>query len=212
MALKDIYEVIDVAQAAGIALLNVYHVFKSDPSFVAADIAEAFEDTVLTPLLPLQNATVTHVQITARNLDDDTDFDTRVPSPAVGARVGANMTTFNALSVQMNRTRLDMRNGQKRFVAGNEIDTNGINYLSAFILEAGTMVGALLNPWVVSGLPLVDVCDYVILQRVCVIQPPPEPCVEFRLPETDAEVQFFNPSTAVLRTVIRSQVSRKLIS
>lgn len=210
MALIDIYEVIDVSETAGIPVLNTYHVERDNPAFTATDMARAFEDTLLGLLLPLQTASILHTSITARNLNDDTDFAVRIPSPALGTRIGNDLTPFQAMAIQMNRTTLAINNGQKRILLGREEDTAGITWNASFLTEVGGFVSALLDPWEIDPSPGVPICDYVILKRVCTTQPPPDPCLEFRLPETDGELAFFNPDTAILRAEVSSQVSRKL--
>lgn len=209
MAFSDWYEVLDKSNAGGVEFLNVYHVERDNVGITAAVIAEAYEDHIFAALLSMQEVNITHTSIEVRSLDDPLDFAVRVPAPGIGTRVGANLTTFNVLSIQMNRTRLDMRNGQKRYTAGLEADTNGVNWLAAFVVEGTTLAAALLQVWVTAAAPATPVCRYGILKRVCSIEPPPDPCTAFRLPEDDLELKFFNPVTAIVRGTIRSQVSRK---
>lgn len=209
MAFSDLYELLDRQEQGGQEVLNVYHVFRLDSTFDSGDIAEAYEDTFLTPSLALQEVNVSHTVIEVRSLDNPLDFATRVPSPAAGTRAGNPFPQFNALGVQFNRLRTDMKNGQKRFFFGVELDANAAIWITAFLTEAGLVVDNLLNPWERTAFPGVDVCEYAIIKRVCVGEPPPDPCVKYRLPESDAELVSYVPEVAVLRSTVRSQVSRK---
>lgn len=102
-----------------------------------------------------------------------------------------------------------MKNGQKRWQVGVETDGDGNNWVPPFLTTLETIRDPMLARWFTDALPAVGVCDYGIIQRVCTVQPPPTPCPSYRLPETDLELQFFIPTTAIIRSVVRSQVSRK---
>jgi hypothetical protein len=102
-----------------------------------------------------------------------------------------------------------MRNGQKRWPLGLEADNNGNLWVAGFITECLDLANAIINPWQLDSAPGVDVCDYGILKRICITSPSP-PCVGgYRLPENDGELTFFIPLVAVIRSTVRSQVSRK---
>jgi len=209
MALKDMYELVD-RQVLGTSIINnVYHLVRDNAGITASVIAEAFEDRVLTPLLPLQDAALSHISIDVRNLETPADFAVRVPSPAVGTRVGEPFTSFVAAAIQFNRTRNDIKNGQKRWSVGVETDADGNNWLAAFVTSLETLRDPILATWFTDALPAAAVAQYVVIQRVCTVQPPPVPCVSFRLPLTDLELEFYIPTTAIIRGVVRSQVSRK---
>ncbi len=209
MAITDWYEVVDRSVSGVVSIFNVFHVQRVDVSIRANTILEAYEDRILTALLPLQDNAITHTLIEARNLGDPTDFNTRVPAPAVGTRGGEPFASFVAAAIQFNRTRTDIKNGQKRFQAGVETDADGNNWLAGFLTVLETLRDPILATWFTDALPAVGVCDYGILKRVCTVQPPPTPCPSYRLPETDAELLFYLPTTAIIRSVVRSQVSRK---
>ena len=119
MAITDWYTVKDNQDQGGANILNIYHVVKLNPAFLAADIAEAFEDTMFTSLLNEQHETLTHSLIEVENWIEPTDFATRVPSPNVGVRVGNAFSQFNACTIQFNRKRTAMNSGQNRFAVGN---------------------------------------------------------------------------------------------
>jgi len=209
MALTDMFEVVDRQVLGTSQINNVYHVVRDNAGITSSVIAEAYEDRIVTPMLPLQDGALTHVQIDVRNLGDPTDFATRVPSPAVGTRVGEPFASFVAAAIQFNRTRTDVKNGQKRFVAGVETDGDGNNWLGGFLTSLETIRDPILATWFTDALPAAAVCDYVVIKRVCTVQPPPVPCPSYRLPNATDPLVFYNPTTAIIRSVIRSQVSRK---
>lgn len=209
MSFSDWYEVVHRQEQDGEPVLNVYHVERDNVGVEAQTVAEAFNDAILPALAALQYTGLTNVSIDARSLFDPFDFFSRVPTIPAGLRVGANFAQFNVVTVQFNRTRTDMRNGQKRFTAGVEADSNGATWLAPLLADAVTLTVALLNAWEIGGFPGVAQCRYGILQRICKSAPSP-PCVDgYRLPEDDLELEFFTPITAIVRNTVRSQTSRK---
>lgn len=209
MALTDWYEVLDKHNAGGQNILNVYHVLRDNGGITSTVVAEAFEDSILTPLLVLQDDRYLHTAIEVRNLGTPTDFTTRTPSPNQGTRTGAQgFAQFYAAAIQFNRTRNDMKHGQKRWACGTEPDAGDSQWLSTFLTNLETMRDPLLTDWERTVAPGVPVCRYGIIQRVCDV-PAQDPCLKYRMPETDAELQFYIPVTAIIRDRIRSQVSRK---
>ncbi len=212
MALNDMYELVD-RQVLGTSVINnVYHLVRDNAGIVAATIAEAYEDRIIAPLLPLQDGALSHISIDVRNLGDPTDFAVRVPSPAVGTRVGEPFASFVAAAIQFNRTRTDIKNGQKRWVAGVEADADGNNWLAAFVTSLQTLRDPILATWFTDALPAAPVADYVVIQRVCTVQPPPTPCPSYRLPNATDPLVFYQPTSAIIRGVVRSQVSRKRVN
>lgn len=209
MGISDIYQVIDKQVFGTTSVNNIYQVERDNAAITASVIAEAFEDRVITPLLPLQDGALSHTVIEVQNLGDPTDFATRIPAPNVGTRVGEPFASFVAAAIQFNRTRTDIKNGQKRFVVGVETDADGNNWLAAFVTSMETVRDPILALWFTDALPAAPVCNFIVVKRICTVQPPPDPCLSFRLPETDAELLFYNPTTGIVRSVIRSQVSRK---
>ncbi len=211
MALSDFWELKDNQVLDGSAILNVYHLKRILAGANANSIGQAFIKTVLQDeLLALQDDSLTRTSIDVRNLGDVTDFISIDSTSLPGSRSGQFLTTFNAAGFRFARTRTDMRNGFKRFAVGVETDANDGTWTAAFqslLIDLGV---ALIAPWEEAAAPGIDVCDLVILKRFCVV-PAQSPCLQYRLPETDAEVDanHYNPTNAVVKTHITSQVSRK---
>lgn len=211
MAFSDWYELLDKQTVAGDAALNVYHVAKSNPAFTAQDVFNAFQDSVLPSIIPAQHTGIDHVSVDVRSLDDPLDFFAGAPAGSSGTRAGVRLTQFSAAAIQFSRLRTDMKNGQKRFSAGIETDASGDTWEPAFLPVLTTLANAIILPWEQLAAPGVEVCRFGILKRVCTVDPPPEPCPSYRLPEDDAELVFYVPVQFVVRPTIRSQVSRKVL-
>lgn len=206
---SDMYEIIHRMEQGGEPILNVYHVERDNIGLDAQVMAEAFNDTILPTLADMQYTGLTNLEITARSLDDPFDFFSRLPGITNGLRAGADFAQFNVVTVQFNRTRTDMRNGQKRVTAGVEADTNGALWLAGILADSADYATAMLNAWELDGQPGIAKCRYVVLQRVCTTSPSP-PCLGgYRLPVDDDELEFFRPLTAIVRNTVRSQTSRK---
>ena len=212
MAFSDLYEVVHRQEQDGEPILNVYHVERDNVGVDAQIVAESFNDTIMPELADLQYTGLNNVSIDARSLDDPFDFFSRVPTIPAGLRVGANFAQFNVVTIQFNRNRTDMRNGQKRFTAGVEADSNGAVWLAGLLADAVDLTVVLLNAWELGGVPGVAQCRYVVLKRICKSSPSP-PCVAgYRLPIDDIELQLFRPITAIVRNTVRSQTSRKRLT
>lgn len=211
MALSDFWEVKDNQVLAGLNVLNVYHVKRILAPATATDVANAYLHSILdTNFLALQDNNLTRSFIEVRNLGTPTDFAAVDSSGFPGTDTGDHPAIFNAAAIQFNRTRTDMKNGQKRYVMGNETEqANGV-WDATFLGQLALVAGTIIAPWRTAAAPAVDVCSFVILKRFCVV-PGQSPCQKYRLPDTDTEIDGFHyvPVATVQRARIRSQVSRK---
>lgn len=212
MAFSDWYELIDQQSISGQILNNVYHVERAAPTVTAETIVQAFRDTVLDVMLPLQTVGLKHELVSARSLDDPLDFFSVAPVPGDGTLVGLQLSSYIAATIQFNRLRTDMKNGQKRFFVGSESELAANFWVGGFLPLIAALGDAILTTWEETSAPGVAVCSFGILKRVCIVQPPPVPCPGYRLPENDAELIFYIPITAAARPTVRSQVSRKQLN
>lgn len=212
MALSDMWELVDRQTRAGQEILNVYHVVRVDAGATAINIAEAFDDKILLEAVSTQVTSLSHDLIEVRNLDDPTDFAVRVPTNNAGDKAGDGLATFDAASILFHRTRTDMRNGFKRLDAGSEVDRSGNSWIAAFITQMTDLAQAIVDPWTRDATPGVIECRFVVIKRVCTVQPPPTPCPSYRLPITDGELVFYQPLIFTVGTFPTSQVSRKQLS
>lgn len=213
MALSDFWELKDNQVVGTQSILNVYHLKRILAGADANQVGQAFINSILEDeLLALQDASIARTTIEVRNLGTATDFISIDSSSLPGSRVGVRFANFNAASIQLNRTRTDMKNGQKRFLVGTEADAGDGNWEAAFITNLGTLATALITPWETSAAPGVDVASLVVLKRFCVV-PLQDPCLKYRLPETSVEIDanHYVPTVTVVRSRQRSQVSRKVL-
>lgn len=213
MALSDFWELKDFQTFAGKPVLNVYHCKRIEPTATAQDVVEAFRDSILTAqFLAQQQLNIDRQTIECQNLKTVTDFFSLDSSALGGTNVGQFMATFHAATIQFNRTRTDMKNGQKRYAMGVESDNLNGSWEAAFFADLQTIGATLVLPWARSAAPLVEICNFAILKRFCVV-PAQDPCVKYRLPNTDAEADGFHyvPTQFLVRANARSQVSRKIL-
>ena len=213
MPLADFWQIKDNQVMNGRPLLNVYQAKRILAGANATQVGQALIDQVIVPLLaPNQPDTLTRTTLEVINLGNVTDFITLDTSAIVGGVAGQRLPSFNAAGVQFNRTRSDMKNGQKRWLVGSETEQSGGEWVAAFITILNTIAAAVLDPWETNAAPGVDVCEFAVLKRFCVV-PLQDPCVAYRLPDTDSEADnnHYVPVTATVRSRVRSQVSRKVL-
>ncbi len=213
MALTDFWEIKDNQGLAGATILNVWHVKRILAGANAQTIVDAFEFSILTlAFRSLQASVLTRSTIEVQNLGDPTDFVSSDSSAFPGTDTGSFMPTLTSATIQFNRTRTDMKNGQKRFAMGAETDYALGVWDAGFVAELAIIRDAILDPWKTAAAPLVDVCSFVILKRFCVVDGQ-SPCLKYRLPKTDTEIddKHYVPLTGTIRQSVRSQVSRKTL-
>lgn len=209
MAIVDWYEVLDRQAVGGQEFLNVWHVLRADASVTAARVAAAYWDTLVDPIRAEQPDDLTHESVQVRNLGNPLDFAELARLPNGGALATDPLPSFNAVAVQFNRTRTDMKHGMKRFFAGAEDRATAGVWSAGFLGAFGVIMLAAITAWEEVTAPGVPVCNYGILKRICTVDPPPTPCPSYRLPETDEEIIFYIPLTFAVKATVRSQVSRK---
>jgi len=212
MAITDFWQVLDHQKLSGKNILNVYHAKRIKAGADAQEVAEAFAHTVLnSDLLGIQDNNLSRTTVEVENLGEPTDFHSFDSSALGGTDVGDHGPAFNVATIQFNRTRTDMKNGQKRFTAGNENDeVDGV--WDAGMLASLALVGtAIHNPWHTAAAPAVDVCAFVIIKRFCVVEDQ-VPCVKYRLADaTEIDAWHYIPTSKIVRSRMRSQVSRKVL-
>lgn len=213
MALSDFWQIKDNQIFRGKPILNVYHAIRIDVGANAQLVGEAFLDQVVAgPTQNIQPDALTRTTIEVENLSTATDFAVLDSSAFPGLLVGQDLPSFNAATIQFNRTRNDMKNGTKRILAGGEVEQQDGGWSSGFQTLLNTYALNVFTAWERDVAPGVLVCSYVILKRFCVV-PAQSPCLQYRLPNTDAEADGNNyvPTSATVRSRVRSQVSRKIL-
>lgn len=214
MARSDFWEVKDNQVFDGKPVLNIYHVKRIDGGANAGAIAQAFMDWVLlAQLVNAQPSNLTRTTVDVANLGSPTDFASVDSSAHSGGVVGQDLPGFNAATIQFNRTRTDMKNGMKRWVAGTESEQDRGLWVAGFITLLQGVADRVLDPWEEAASPGINLVEFVILKRFCVV-PEQDPCLAYRLPETSLEIDanHYVPTNALVRTRVRSQVSRKVLA
>ena len=213
MALSDFWEVKDRQVFDFKPVLNIYHVKRIDGGADAAAIAQAFLDWILlAELVTVQPVKLTRTTVDVENLGSPTDFASLDSSAHPGSVTGPQLPGFNAATIQFNRTRTDMKNGMKRWVAGTETELNEGTWLSTFITLLQGVADRIMTPWEEAASPGIDLVEFCVLKRFCVV-PAQDPCLQYRLPNTSAEIDanHYVPTNALARSRVRSQVSRKVL-
>lgn len=213
MALSDFWQVKDHQVYNGKPLLNVYQVKRILAGANAGIIATAFLDTVVSGDLDIiQPIGVTRTTVEVENLDDVTDFASVNSSSFPGTLIGQRMPSFNSATIQFNRTRIDMKNGRKSFLAGTEAEQLDGEWVPGFITLLQSLAAVIMTPWTRLTSPGIDVVEFCIMKRFCV-DPFQDPCQVYRLPNSDAEADnnHYVPTTSTTRLRVRSQVSRKVL-
>ena len=212
MALSDFWELKDNQVLAGKNILNVYHVKRIKTLADATEVATAFINTVLDDgLIQNQAEDLTRTTIDVANLGDPTDFISIDSSSLPGQLLGEWPAAFNVAAIQFNRTRNDMKNGQKRFTMFDEgAQADGV-YIASAIAVLEDLRDDVMGVWQIDAQPGVDIVEFCILKRFCIV-PAQDPCVAYRLPDTDAEADdnHYVPIAGVVRANVKSQVSRKI--
>jgi len=211
MALGDFWQLKDNQILGGKPILNVYHLKRVLAGATATNVAQAFLDTILVSgFLGLQDNNLTRTTVEVLNLGTPTDFAALDSSGKPGTDTGDHPAIFNAATIQFSRTRTDMKNGQKRFLMGNDNDAADGVWNSTFLTALDAVAASVISDWEESASPGVTVCNFVILKRFCVVDGQ-SPCLKYRLPKNSTEIDanHYVPIATTQRARIRSQVSRK---
>ncbi len=211
VALADFWQLKDNQILGGRNILNVYHLKRILSGATATQVAQSFLDSILTGgFRGLQDNNLTRTTVEVENLGDPLDFAALDSSGKTGTDTGDHPAIFNAATIQFNRTRTDMKNGQKRFLFGNDVDAVDGVWVAAFLTGLDAVALSIITPWEEIAAPGVDVCEFVILKRFCVVDGQ-KPCLKYRLPDDNDEIDdnHYVPISTVSRDRIRSQVSRK---
>lgn len=213
MALSDFWEIIDRQTFDGRDIINVYHAKRVQAGATAFNVGHAFIDSVMdSALVDVQNVGVDRTTLDVRNLGTVTDFISIDTSAHSGVLVGPTLPGFNAATIQFNRTRTDMKNGSKRILAGDELEQQNGEWIAAFLTDLNTLAAAMIAPWEEAGAPGVDVAELCIIKRYCIV-PAQDPCTAYRLADaTEIDANHYVPTTKLVRTKVRSQVSRKILN
>jgi hypothetical protein len=174
---------------------------------------DIFDDGTFAAALSLaQTVEAFYVQAVCKNLYSNTDFYTfAFPAGTHGQRTGQGMSPVLAAGFTSDRTRLDIRRGQKRFVGVSESDSDAAGYLNSGGLTIWEDVGdAMDNVTVVPvGVGSFTFTPYVFSKERVV--DPDTGKVTYEEWETEAEAldHIAKINVWTLKPTVRSQVSRQ---
>lgn len=209
MALADMYELVHNMTLFDKEVLNVYHVERDNAAEKAADISDAFQNSILPTLRLYQVDAVINNSTLVFNLEDTEDFGTFTLSAATGSRAVSPSPRFVSPGTRFPSSNRAIRSGFKRFPGASEVDyADGVlNATATTLLE--NIGDDLIGNWLASSDSHV-VGNYVIIKRVCkTTDPVTGKCLVYRLPKTDGELEFFKPTSRIVQLNVSSQVSRK---
>lgn len=202
-SIGDVYQLIDIQDMEGQEVQNVYFYRLDTPVIgnAAQFTVEAFIDTVLPDILPVQAANITHTSITAKNLFDPTEEYTELIS-SPGTAGTDSMSTFNAIGFRLIGSNAAVRDGAKRY-AGilDGAQEDGV------INDSGTLANLLiLGTTLAAGLAIgldIDALIPVIVQRILVGG-------NYELPTTQGDAVLSPIIDALFNVNVTSQTSRKI--
>lgn len=151
----DLIQVVDFQDYLEQEILNVYYyrfVVLTGATFaVYSDLADWFEDNIITNVKAIQNGQLTHTSIEVRNLSNGLDIFTKTVSIAGTDGSGGPDAAASFLSVgfRLIRESLVTRNGYKRFAGINEANTSENQFAFPGTTEAD--IGAALADDVTLG-------------------------------------------------------------
>lgn len=211
MAFVDWYE-LKHHQAFGAFgnILNVYHFERQGALTDAALINQAFLDTVIPTLRALQVTSVTHTLLETQNLGVESDFQSLSLSGLGGTGgAGEGAPSFAASRIQFLRERTDMKHGWKRFAGIAETALNFNTLQGTYPTTLENLGQLIVDGLETAAVPGTTVARYGIIARICAEVDAGGVCLSYRMPENDAELEFYYPSQFIARTTIGSQNTRK---
>lgn len=209
MALVDIFQLVHNFSEQGVRMVNVYHALRANSGEQAPDVSDAFVASIIADLRAWQSIDVDNLDVVTFNLGDFEDFHTQNLVGLAGLRAGVKSPTFLAGGVRFPSTNRLIRSGHKRFGGSLESDYTDGELTAGAITLLEDLGDVLIGNWLASS-DSHHVANYIIVKRICEeTDPVTGKCIKYRLPESDAELKFYQPNTRLVKADITSQVSRK---
>jgi len=209
MALADVFEVKVFGLMLQQPTLNVFHVLRLGGVWDAGNIYTAWQTSILPVWYPLVSEDFWFQRVLIRNLGDPTDFyDVGYEGSTIkGGKTGLdNLPPHDSCTIRINRSDLSMRHGYKRFAGLVETDViDGV--IETTVLSGWQdLADALVDDW--SDTTPEPVCNLIVVKRVpYTVESSGK--TAYRLPETDEELEYYQPYTALAYHQVSTQVSRK---
>jgi hypothetical protein len=190
-------------------IVNVFfYIATPDTEAVATAflMAEAFEPLVPDAINTLQITTVTNSELYVYNLLDPTDLEVRGLSGG-GDTAGTVNTQIDAIGFRSNRTRRDIRRGFKRIggIPDSAVVDQALN--TAFNTAAGTLAGLFGDQLLTTAPNPNSAYDPIVIKRIFTGITGGKR--QYRLPETEGELEYFIASQWQHSSNIRSQATRR---
>ena len=199
MASGDLFEIKLESEYQGITALNVFH-YRDLTGNVTSELLNDEFAVVMVPLIQAaMHNTVTLVQTETRNVFDPLDFHVKVLS-VTGSITGASsvlLPSWFAASMRMNRQRIDMRHGYKRFtgIVEGSVQGNAWNITEPQVTALVALAGQLNLPLDVDA-DVLDDAQPVVVKRIKYTTAAGK--TAYRLPQNQGEFAYFDVTTATL--------------
>lgn len=202
MALEDTYEIRTTGTVLGVPFTIIWHALRTSGTYAAADVVGAWHDTLFTTMLANMSNDVTMIQNEIKSLGNALDFYSYGLGPTNGGDAGDTMPPFVAYDIKFPRLRTDMHHGRKRLPGVPEGSAvNGV-LSSTPLSNMQAFADLIVGDWEKVSAPGTAVANFIIIKRVL-------DGAVYRLPETNGELVYYTPQTAVVNPNLSSQVSRK---
>lgn len=210
MALIDMFELVHDMTYYGRNMVSVYHAMRLNAGEEWNDIANAWANRVLPALVNLQSDSLVNNEVRVFNLGDPEDFGTFSLAGEFGDRLGGKSPSFVAAAIRFPSLNRDVRSGQKRFPGLLESDYTAGSLTAAALALIDEVGDRIIGTWT-SPVDAHDVAEFVIIKRVCKTEDPVTgKCLQYRLPEVNEELIFYQPTTHIDNDEVSSQTSRKV--
>lgn len=208
-AIGDVIELVHEQTYLGQVVNNVYY-YEALQSVGISNLTTWFENNVVPQVKANQVDLVTHINLRARNLFNESET-YEEPLTGVGSVAsGVNeMPAFMAYAIRLDHDNGAIRPGFKRFVGVTEVSLDDSLVNGGRILALTTLGGYLVNPPTVVNANWL----HIVIGRVCET-PNPTPgakpsCLKYRLPLNQGEKQMGIILTAEPYAQPTTQNSRK---
>lgn len=203
MALSDVYEVRWTGTIFAETCNLVFHALRTGTSFLAADVAQASWDSLGDTILPVSTAELIWTQISARNIGDPTDFTELSLGTTGGTHAGSAFSPYASFTIRFPRKRSDMHHGYKRIPGVAEASVTNGRIESVDVTRLNALGADIIDGWFKSSAPGTDVCNYIVVKRIL------KPNGTYRLPETDGELVYYQPTAYNVLSRVTTQNSRR---
>lgn len=209
MALDDTFQIVHNFTEQGVKMVNVYHAVRANSGEDAQAVSDAFTNSIIGDIRAWQSVDVSNNDVVVFNLGDEEDFHTQDLAGLLGLRAGVKSPTFLCGGLRFPSTNRSIRSGHKRFGGSLESDYTDGELVAGAITLLEDLGTTLISNWLATS-DSHHVANYIIIQRICdETDPATGKCLKYRLPESDLELKFYQPTTRLVKADITSQVSRK---